>query len=264
VQSAGDKLVRASRNKSAALEEAVPAGDGGTTGVVGRRESKDRFTCRVAADCANLDLKKRRAESEADGDGRVGDAAASGGVAAGDGEGGVGRDGCVVGVGVAGEVAALSVEDGGCTHAAGDSEVGEGERAAVRAVESDVAVVDRETGSSDTGGWGQGERDGGLAVARDSDLLLGELNGSGLARELIGEDFRVDAVAFKSVSGAGRDVRERESDFIIANVADGEFGGLEEVVSIVEADATNAEDGRGVSSIVSLDQTRTLLSSGCE
>lgn len=41
VQSAGDKLVRASRGNSAALKKAVPAGDGSATGVVGRREAKD-------------------------------------------------------------------------------------------------------------------------------------------------------------------------------------------------------------------------------
>jgi hypothetical protein len=41
VQSAGHKLVRASRDTSAALKETIPAGDSGATGVVGRRETED-------------------------------------------------------------------------------------------------------------------------------------------------------------------------------------------------------------------------------
>ena len=100
-------------------------------------------------------MDKRRTESEADGDGRVGDVASPGGVTAGNGEGGVGCNGLVAGVGTVGcEVGAAGIEDCGLTHAAGNTEVGKRERAAIGAVKSDVAVIDRETSGGETGGWG--------------------------------------------------------------------------------------------------------------
>ena len=166
------------------------------------------------------------------------------------------------GIGVVGDPGVIRSEDGSAVERTSKTLVRDGEGAAVGTVDGDPAGPDGKTVGVNTLRVGGGDGDGGRATSADGDLAGAELDTGVLSNDVVRESIRVNAVASESVESHGVDVADAVGHSLGVGVGDLDLRALDVVVGVVEGDARGGDNSLGEGSVVSLDETATLLLNG--